>query len=77
MKKGMLALTVLSCVLLVGAPACRHRKDQAQAPPKRVAQPNKTPEKKQKAAKKKQLETKKESAVKPKKPKQPSMSKKK
>ena len=62
MKKGMLALTVLSCMLLVGAPACRHRKDQTKSPP-RMEQPKKAPknkhpdEKKKKAAKPKQPST--------------------
>lgn len=29
----MLALAVLSCMLLVGAPACSHRKDRSKSPP--------------------------------------------
>jgi len=47
MKKGMLALTVLSCVLLVGAPACKHRKEHAKSPP-----PSHKQKERKKAAKK-------------------------
>lgn len=52
MKKGKLALTVLSCLLLVGAPACNSRKNSSSPPSNKVEPPKKT-QKKSVAPKKK------------------------